>query len=208
VKFPVTLASLQPRLCGFHCRGAFSRVTGAKFAATMLRRRQLVRSPSRTMSVNSPSSPTLFAPTMEPHTQPELGHLWVRQNRSCSSDRLIQVAFVRLKTAAPNPRSPVVFLPGGRGDVYPGRGESLELAQWEVGSGRKRLSRDAAFPGCAGGRSRIPGRFRCAVPDFAVPATCLPHHRQSNSRRSATSPLKSTRSDRAFVSKKSPSHPC
>jgi hypothetical protein len=45
----------------------------------------------------------------------ELGHLWVRENRGSPSDRLIEIAFVRLRSSAPKPRSPVVFLPGGPG---------------------------------------------------------------------------------------------
>src|SRR5258708_36941001 len=45
----------------------------------------------------------------------ELGHLWVRQNRSGSSERLIEIAFVRLRSTARKPRPPVVFLPGGPG---------------------------------------------------------------------------------------------
>lgn len=45
----------------------------------------------------------------------ELGHLWVRQNRSGLSDRLIEIGFLRLQSTARNPRSPVVFLPGGPG---------------------------------------------------------------------------------------------
>src|SRR5262245_5108253 len=45
----------------------------------------------------------------------ELGHLWVRENRRRPSGRLIQIAFVRLKSTAQKPGSPVVFLPGGPG---------------------------------------------------------------------------------------------
>lgn len=45
----------------------------------------------------------------------ELGHLWVRENRHDPSGNLIQIAFIRLKSTAPKPRSPVVFLPGGPG---------------------------------------------------------------------------------------------
>lgn len=45
----------------------------------------------------------------------ELGHLWVRDNRDAASDRLIELAFVRFKSFAPKPRSPVVFLSGGPG---------------------------------------------------------------------------------------------
>jgi len=45
----------------------------------------------------------------------ELGHLWVRENRRPGSGRLIEIAFVRLRTTAQKPRSPLVFLPGGPG---------------------------------------------------------------------------------------------
>jgi len=45
----------------------------------------------------------------------ELGRLWVPENRSRKSDRLIQLALVRLKSSAAKPRSPVVFLAGGPG---------------------------------------------------------------------------------------------
>ena len=45
----------------------------------------------------------------------ELGHLWVREDRKSGSDRLIEIAFVRLRTTAEKPRSPLVFLPGGPG---------------------------------------------------------------------------------------------
>ena len=45
----------------------------------------------------------------------ELGRLWVRENRDGPSDRLIQIAFVRLPSTAAKPRSPVVFLSGGPG---------------------------------------------------------------------------------------------
>ena len=45
----------------------------------------------------------------------ELGRLWVREDREGSSTRLIQLAFVRLKSAAAKPDSPIVFLMGGPG---------------------------------------------------------------------------------------------
>jgi pimeloyl-ACP methyl ester carboxylesterase len=45
----------------------------------------------------------------------ELGKLWVRENRTGPSSRLIQLAFVRLKSTAERPRSPIVFLAGGPG---------------------------------------------------------------------------------------------
>lgn len=45
----------------------------------------------------------------------ELGKLWVPENRSKSAGRLIQLAFVRLKSTAANPQPPIVFLAGGPG---------------------------------------------------------------------------------------------
>lgn len=45
----------------------------------------------------------------------ELGKLWVRENRNGNSNRLIQLAFVRLKSTAAKPGSPIVFLAGGPG---------------------------------------------------------------------------------------------
>src|ERR1044071_4201558 len=45
----------------------------------------------------------------------ELGKLWVRENRSGNSNRLIQLAFVRLKSKAASPGSPIIFLAGGPG---------------------------------------------------------------------------------------------
>lgn len=40
----------------------------------------------------------------------EFGRLWVREKRHGKSTRLIQLAFVRLKSTAPTPGSPIVFL--------------------------------------------------------------------------------------------------
>lgn len=45
----------------------------------------------------------------------ELGRLWVRENRGGQSRRLIQLAFVRLKSTAAIPGPPIVFLAGGPG---------------------------------------------------------------------------------------------
>lgn len=45
----------------------------------------------------------------------ELGRLWVRENRDGKSTRLIQLAFVRLKSTAAQPAAPVVWLAGGPG---------------------------------------------------------------------------------------------
>jgi len=45
----------------------------------------------------------------------ELGRLWVREDREGRSNRLIRLAFVRLKTTAAKPEPPIVFLMGGPG---------------------------------------------------------------------------------------------
>ena len=45
----------------------------------------------------------------------ELGRLSVRENRTGKSNRLIQIVFVRLRSTAAKPGSPIVFLAGGPG---------------------------------------------------------------------------------------------
>ena len=45
----------------------------------------------------------------------ELGHLWVPENHQTKSSRLVRLAFVRLKSSAANPGSPIVYLAGGPG---------------------------------------------------------------------------------------------
>src|SRR5215216_4208583 len=45
----------------------------------------------------------------------ELGHLAVRENREKPNSRLIEVAFVRLKSTTEKPGFPVVYLDGGPG---------------------------------------------------------------------------------------------
>ena len=45
----------------------------------------------------------------------ELGRLSVRENRNSTSSRLIQLAFVRLRSTAALPSAPIVFLAGGPG---------------------------------------------------------------------------------------------
>jgi len=45
----------------------------------------------------------------------ELGHLQVPESRRRHSKRLIQIAFIRLKSSAPQPGAPIIFLAGGPG---------------------------------------------------------------------------------------------
>lgn len=45
----------------------------------------------------------------------ELGKLWVKENRTSGSKRLIQLSFVVLRTTSTSPAPPIVFLAGGPG---------------------------------------------------------------------------------------------
>ena len=45
----------------------------------------------------------------------ELGHLWVPENRQVNSSGLVRLAFVRLKSSAAEPGSPIIYLAGGPG---------------------------------------------------------------------------------------------
>jgi hypothetical protein len=58
----------------------------------------------------------------------ELGKLWVAENRSSNNGRLIQLAFVRLKTTAENPQPPIVFLAGGPGVPGTGMGRVPDIS--------------------------------------------------------------------------------
>ena len=54
----------------------------------------------------------------------ELGRLWVRENRgSGSNQRLIQLAFVRLRSTATTPGPPIIYLAGGPGIPGIGMGQ-------------------------------------------------------------------------------------
>ncbi|MBD0368593.1 MAG: alpha/beta hydrolase, partial [Flavisolibacter sp.] len=53
----------------------------------------------------------------------EFGKLWVKENRNSGLKRLIQLSFVRLKSSAPSPAAPVVFLAGGPGVPGIGMGQ-------------------------------------------------------------------------------------
>ncbi len=54
--------------------------------------------------------------TYDGQTHPaELGRLRVPENRHGKSPRLIQIAFVRLKSSAATPRAPIIYLSGGPG---------------------------------------------------------------------------------------------
>jgi pimeloyl-ACP methyl ester carboxylesterase len=77
----------------------------------------------------SSEAPRPAAITWEPYTlesfdggqhAAELGRLWVRENREKNRGRRIQLAVVRLRSAAPEPGPPILFLAGGPG--IPGTG--------------------------------------------------------------------------------------
>ena len=57
---------------------------------------------------------TLVTYDGKPHAA-ELGRIWVPENRHKVASRLIQIAFVRLKSTAERPAAPIVFLAGGPG---------------------------------------------------------------------------------------------
>ncbi|HEV2669219.1 MAG TPA: alpha/beta fold hydrolase [Blastocatellia bacterium] len=67
----------------------------------------------------------------------ELGKLHVPENRRNAQSRLIELAFVRLKSTAPRPGAPIVYLEGGPGNsgiaAAKGPALSLLLALREVG---------------------------------------------------------------------------
>jgi pimeloyl-ACP methyl ester carboxylesterase/cytochrome c-type biogenesis protein CcmH/NrfG len=60
-------------------------------------------------------APSTFASYAGESIDCELGRLFVPENRNKKNDRLLDLAFVRLKSASKTPQSPVVFLAGGPG---------------------------------------------------------------------------------------------
>ncbi|HEV8484593.1 MAG TPA: alpha/beta fold hydrolase [Blastocatellia bacterium] len=92
----------------------------------------------------------------------ELGRLVVKENRRHPNSRLIELAFTRLKSTAPNPGAPVVYLDGGPGSSaigiarYPEYmrafmklrevGDVILLDQRGVGLSRPNLTRISAEP--------------------------------------------------------------
>ena len=92
----------------------------------------------------------------------ELGRLVVKENRSNPNSNLIELAFARLKSTAPNPGPPIVYLEGGPGSsaISVGRcpeylrafmklrevGDVILLDQRGVGLSRPNLTRLSAQP--------------------------------------------------------------
>ena len=60
-------------------------------------------------------SPRVFESASGQKVDAEFGELTVPENRQKPGSRLIQIAFVRFKTTAANPSSPIVYLAGGPG---------------------------------------------------------------------------------------------
>ena len=59
--------------------------------------------------------PYVFEAANKQKVDTELGHLFVPENRRNPNSRLIELAFVRFKSAASKPGPPVVYLAGGPG---------------------------------------------------------------------------------------------
>ena len=98
----------------------------------------------------------------------ELGKLWVRENRGSSSDRLIEIAFIRIKSSAQKPRSPVVFLPGGPGIPATGMGrvpvyyqlfEKLQAISDVVLVDQRGIGMSSPNTGCPAGSPPAPDAF-------------------------------------------------
>lgn len=61
----------------------------------------------------------------------EVGRFWVPENRANPKNNLIELAFVRLKTANPAPLAPLVYLAGGPGDSGTRLADSPQaLSEW------------------------------------------------------------------------------
>lgn len=59
--------------------------------------------------------PYVFENSKKEKVDAELGKLIVPENRNNPNSRLIELAFVRFKSASPNPGSPIIYLAGGPG---------------------------------------------------------------------------------------------
>lgn len=81
--------------------------------------------------------PYLFETLEGQKISAELGHLIVPETRNNTHSRLIQLAFVRLRSTARNPGPPIVFMPGGPGQsgIEQARSarSSVLLAMREIG---------------------------------------------------------------------------
>lgn len=75
--------------------------------------------------------PRVFESASGQKVDAEFGQLSVPENRNRAGSRLIQVAFVRFKSTATNPRPPIVYLAGGPGSSGMGaaRGTRFPLFQ-------------------------------------------------------------------------------
>lgn len=96
-------------------------------------------------------------------TPAELGKLWVRENRNGKSNRLIQLAFVRLKSTAAQPGAPIVFLAGGPG--VPGIGMGRVPVYFRLFNKLREVS-DVILPDQRG--------LQMSSPDLQCPVTTVP----------------------------------
>jgi pimeloyl-ACP methyl ester carboxylesterase/cytochrome c-type biogenesis protein CcmH/NrfG len=60
-------------------------------------------------------TPSIFASYAGETLECEMGRLLAPENRNKKNDRLLDIAFVRMKSASKTPQSPVIFLAGGPG---------------------------------------------------------------------------------------------
>jgi pimeloyl-ACP methyl ester carboxylesterase len=81
--------------------------------------------------------PYLFVTSDGQKIDAEIGHLTVPENRNNPQGKLIDIAFVRLKSTAKNPGPPIVLLSGGPGvpgiELVQGPRSSVLLAMREIG---------------------------------------------------------------------------
>jgi hypothetical protein len=62
--------------------------------------------------------PYVFENSKKEEVDAEFGRLFVPENRNDPRRRLIELAFVRFKSTAPNPGSPIIYLAGGPGRLW------------------------------------------------------------------------------------------
>ena len=99
----------------------------------------------------------------------ELGKLSVRENRNGNSSRLIQLAFIRLRSTAVHPSAPIVFLAGGPG--VPGIGMGQIPVYFRLFDRLREVS-DVILLGQRGTGMSSPG-LQCPAPIMSAPTDVL-----------------------------------
>jgi pimeloyl-ACP methyl ester carboxylesterase len=119
--------------------GAALRITATvvSMAAVLTPAPGMSETTNRTRGIQALSQPAaLAAPVFEPyeydydgqHVRAELGRIWVPERHAAPGGRKIRLAFLRLRSTAPNPGPPIVYLAGGPG------GSGVALAKGPRGS--------------------------------------------------------------------------